>query len=218
MRLIQINIDGRRRSDYQRAEKRGRERSLHYSSGGFGILAGETAAIWGGVADGRWMRRWCGKWGWRGGTTCGKCCKYGRRKCGNRPPMRQSVNLSHRSAARGARGALAGRRANSARGACRAGRARTAGRGVNGRAGRMRSYLSSIFDILSPLSALNKNLTCESGLRLLKWRHAEQATAFYRKTIKRTPPRKSQVAPLTKAHAPYGEGRTNHDHEQNHER
>lgn len=99
VRLIQINIEGRRRSDYQRAGKRGRERSLHYSSGGFGILAGETAAIWGGVADGRRMRRWCGKWGWRGGTTCGKCCKYGRRKCGNRPPMRQSVILSHRSAA-----------------------------------------------------------------------------------------------------------------------
>ena len=67
----------------------------------------------------------------------------------------------------GRAGRLAGRGANSARGACRAGRARTAGRGVNGRAGRMCSYLSNIFDILSSNAILNKNLTCESSLTML---------------------------------------------------
>lgn len=98
VRLTQINIEGGRRSDYQRAGKRGRERSLHYSSGGFGILAGETAAICEGIVDRRRVWGWCGKWGRGGGTTCADRCKIRRRKYGNRPPMRQSGILSLRAA------------------------------------------------------------------------------------------------------------------------
>ena len=101
VRLIQRNTGGGRRSAYQRAGKRGRERSLHYSSGGFGILAGETAAIWEGIAERRRMWGWCGKSGWRGETTCGKRRKCRRRKYGKCPPRRHSAEMSHRMTARG---------------------------------------------------------------------------------------------------------------------
>lgn len=86
---------------------------------------------------------------------------------GNAPPTRQSAILSRRAAGRGARGATCRARGEQRAGRLQGGARTSSGAGREWQGGRMCSYLSNIFDILSPHAILNKNLTCKPRLTML---------------------------------------------------